>query len=307
MQNASGVLCIDEVHERSRHILFATDPILDTTVHWDVVKTCDQATLDAFLDEIKALGFSPRAIITDGSPLYTDALTERWETVEHQLCIFHVLAEINKDVLKALRAIRDELPQPKKYRRGRPSKRGRPRKKDDRRAFVFEQRYLIVKRRDRFTAEDEANWKRMREIDPRFETLRNFIDDAHALFEKGISQQAARNRHTRLLNNPAYRDFPHLGRAKKRLKHKKFEKMIVFLNYANLDRTNNHVERGNRTFRMLQKTRYRRRRRHTILLALELHLLRRWRKHPRYHNDRKAPQCLRRKPKRMEINKKMSA
>lgn len=284
------------MHEGQRHILFATDPILNATIHWGVTDKCDQPAIDAFLDEIKAMGFEPKVVITDGSPLYTNTLTERWAGLEHQLCIFHVLAEINKDVLKAARAIRNELPEPKKHRRGRPAKRGRPRKKDDRRAFVTKHLYLIVKRRDRFTEQDEADWARMVEIDERFETLKQFIDDTHALFEKDSSKRTARYRRTRLVNNPDYIDIPQLARAIRRLIPEKFEKMIVFLDYTNLDRTNNHVERGNRTFRMLQKTRYRRRHRRTILLALELHTLRRWKKHPLYPAPEKRPKRLRRRP-----------
>lgn len=298
MSKFSGVLCIDEVHESSRHILFATDPILNTTIAWDVVEKCDQASMDAFLDDIKALGFSPVVVITDGSPLYTEALSERWQDVEHQLCIFHVLAEINRDVLRAARAVRNELPKPKKRRRGPPCKRGRPREHDDRRAFVTEHLYLIVKRLDRFTDDNEIDWARMIEIDPRFETLKGFVDRVHGLFEKGIDKRTARLRHTLLLNKEVYTEYPQLERAMRRLTPEKFEKMIVFMSYTNLDRTNNHVERGNRSFRMLQKTRYRRRHRRTILLALELDVLRRWRKHPLYAAYAIKAKRLRRRAKR---------
>ena len=298
MQNFSRVLCIDEVHEGARHILFATDPLLDATIAWEVVGKCDQAAIDAFLDEIKALGFSPVVVITDGSPLYKQALTERWRDVEHQLCIFHVLAEINKDVLRAARAIQGQLPKPKKRRRGRPCKRGRPRENDDRRAFVNEHLYLIVKRRNRFTEQDESDWTRMVEIDARFATLKRFVDAMHGLFEKGISKQVARLRRTLLLRNEAYAGDAHLARAMRRLVAEKFEKMIVFMAYTNLDRTNNHVERGNRSFRMLQKTRYRRRRQRTIRLALELHVLRRWTKHPLYAGT-EWPKRLRKRPNRI--------
>lgn len=284
------------MHEGARHILFATDPLLDATIAWEVVGKCDQAAIDAFLDEIKALGFSPVVVITDGSPLYKQALTERWRDVEHQLCIFHVLAEINKDVLRAARAIQGELPKPKKRRRGRPCKLGRPRENDDRRAFVNEHLYLIVKRLDRFTEDDDADWARMVEIDDRFETLKGFVDDVHGLFEKGTTKKTARLRRTLLANNEAYSEYPHLERAIRRLAPEKFDKMIVFMKYTNLDRTNNHVERGNRSFRMLQKTRYRRRHRRTILLALELHVLRRWRKHRLYPAGVTRPKRLRRRP-----------
>lgn len=289
------MLCIDEVHEGVRHILFATDPLLDATIAWDVVERCDQAAIDAFLDDIRAMGFSPRVVVTDGSPLYKRALLERWSEVEHQLCIFHVLANINRDVLAAARAILKELPRPRKHPRGRPKKRGRKRKKDDRRKFVADRLHLVVKRRDRFSEDDEADWTRIVGIDARFDTLKRFVDAVHGLFERGISKRTARLRRTLLLRNEAYAGNAHLERAMRRLALEKFEKMIVFMRYTNLDRTNNHVERGNRSFRMLQKTRYRRRRRRTICLVLELHVLRRWRKHPLYAARAKRPKRLRRR------------
>ena len=180
------------MHEGPRHVLFATDPLLDATVAWDVVKKCDQGAIDAFLGRIRAMGFSPEVVITDGSALYKESLVARWADVEHQLCIFHVLANINKDVLKAARGLRDALPKPKRYRRGRPCKRGRPRKRDDRRKFVTEHLYLIVKRRDRFTPDDLADWRRMVGIDPAFAVLKRFVDEVHGLFEKGITKRAAR-------------------------------------------------------------------------------------------------------------------
>ena len=58
--------------------------------------------------------------------------------------------------------------------------------------------------------------------------------------------------------------------------------MIVFLGWENVDATNNHVERNNRVFRMMQKTRYKRRQTHTIRMALELDLYARMQKHPWY-------------------------
>ena len=48
------------------------------------------------------------------------------------------------------------------------------------------------------------------------------------------------------------------------------------------------MERNNRTFRMMQKTRYKRRRRHTITRALWLSIVLRWKRHPLY--DAKALQ-----------------
>jgi hypothetical protein len=66
--------------------------------------------------------------------------------------------------------------------------------------------------------------------------------------------------------------------------------MIVFLGRENGERTNNHVERNNRVFRMMQKTRYKRRKVHTLEKALELELYARMLEHPSYpHNVRGVP------------------
>ncbi|MCZ6874660.1 MAG: hypothetical protein O7G88_14210 [bacterium] len=52
--------------------------------------------------------------ITDGSPLYKDSLQQYWSDIEHQLCIFHVIKEVNKLILGGVRAIKglQRMPQP---------------------------------------------------------------------------------------------------------------------------------------------------------------------------------------------------
>ena len=76
-----------------------------------------------------------------------------------------------------------------------------------------------------------------------------------------------------------------LANALKKLTNDRFEKMIVFLGWENVERTNNHVERNNRSFRMLQKTRYKRRQQHTIEKMLELDLYQRLLVHPLYQRE----------------------
>ena len=61
--------------------------------------------------------------------------------------------------------------------------------------------------------------------------------------------------------------------------------MIVLLGWQDGQRTNNHVERNNRVFRMMQKTRYKRRKTHTIEKALELELYGRMLEHPLYQDN----------------------
>src|SRR5262245_18450905 len=53
--NFSGVLCLDEVHDSGRTILFATDPLGDFTVAFQLVETNDQEHMDAFLGTVEKL------------------------------------------------------------------------------------------------------------------------------------------------------------------------------------------------------------------------------------------------------------
>jgi transposase-like protein len=65
--------------------------------------------------------YVPFVVVIDGSNLYQEALAELWPQARHQLCVFHVLKELHKHVLDAVRRLRREL-----SRRGR---RGRKRKR----------------------------------------------------------------------------------------------------------------------------------------------------------------------------------
>lgn len=289
LANFSGVLCIDELHDsKKRKLLLATDPINDFTVSFRITEKCDQAAMNGFLDQLKSLGFEPDVVITDGSKLYKKALFERWAAVEHQLCVFHVLQGANKYILRAARALTRTLPKPKRYRRGRPKKRGRPRRPDTRRKFVMDHIHLVVKRKDRWSAEDRETWREMIRVLPGLDTLRRFVDRFYDLFRRDSTKAQARRRRQRLVNVPSFQEDANLKKVMRMIVKEKFEKMLVFLGWVDGERTSNHVERNNRTFRMMQKTRYKSRRRHTITRALWLSLALRWKRHPLY--DAKALQ-----------------
>ncbi len=141
---------------------------------------------------------------------------------------------------------------------------------------------MIVKKADQLTDEDYTHLALLVEIAPELALLRRFTQQFYRLFEQRITPQQARTRRTRMVNNLDYQAHPQLAKALKKLAKERFEKMIVFLGWDGVDRTNNHVERTNRAFRMLQKTRYKRRKVHTLKQALELDLYARMLRHPLY-------------------------
>ena len=294
--NFSGLLCIDEVHDGDWTILFATDPLNDFTLSFKLVEENDQTQMDQFLQELKEKGLQVEVVITDGSPLYKNSLLHYWEEVEHQLCIFHVIKEVNKLILDGVRAVKNRIKRQgnkgRKKRRGRPSKKAqqqrqaqKKRTKKEEATFIFDHHYLIVRKEEDLTDQEKQDLNVMFEIAPELKLFRQFNHQFYRLFQKGISKQTARYRRTKMVNNHDYQANPFLAKALKKLKKERFEKMIVFLGWDNVERTNNHVERNNRSFRMLQKTRYKRRKKHTIEKALELDLYQRMIAHPLFQQE----------------------
>jgi len=290
----SGVLCVDEVHEGQKVILFASDPLNDFTVSFELVESNDQEHMDAFLQKLKKRGLQVQVAITDGSPLYKDALQRYWVDLEHQLCVFHVIKDVNQLILDGVRSIKNQIRRQgnkgRKRKPGRPTEKARQQRarrkgmtKKVQATFIWEHQYLIVRKQEELTDEEKEDLALLFQIAPELEVFRRFNQQFYALFDKTISQRQARYRRTRMVNHPEYQANPFLARALKKLDKDKFEKMIVFLAWENVDRTNNHVERNNRVFRMMQKTRYKRRQEHTLKKALELDLYARMLKHRLYH------------------------
>ena len=298
--NFSGVLCLDEVHDSGRTILFATDPLGDFTVSFQVVDKNDQPHMDLFLQALKDRGLQAEVVITDGSPLYKDSLQRYWAEVEHQLCVFHVIKEVNKLILDGVRAIKNRLMRQgnkgRKKGRGRPSKKAQRQRqrqgmtKKEQATFIWEHQYLIVRKPENLTEPDKQDLALMLTIAPDLKVFRQFNQQFYRLFQRGITKRCARSRRTRMVNHPLYHANAFLAKALKKISTDKFDKMIVFLGWDDGQRTNNHVERNNRVFRMMQKTRYKRRKTHTIEKALELELYARMLAHPLYpHNVRRLP------------------
>src|SRR3984893_8930070 len=154
LKHFSGTLCVDELHLGRFTLLLATDPISDLPVAFARVDANDQDHMRRFLKNLKNWGFMPQVVISDGSNLYPAVLTELWSEAEHQLCVFHVIKDINKLVLDAVRRLRNAMK--RRGQAGRKKKRGRKGAKSKAAAarrgmtvkekahFVFKRRYLNV-------------------------------------------------------------------------------------------------------------------------------------------------------------------
>lgn len=285
----SGTLCIDELHLGQYTLLLATDPIRDMPVAFALVKENDGAHMRRFLKNLKNHGLEPKVIVTDGSPLYPKLLAELWPKAEHQLCVFHVMQDLNAQILDAVKRMRRA--RSRRGNRGRKRKRGRPTKIQQRRQkqqrtekdkakFAFKRRHLIVKRRENLSELDRQELATLLNDLPELRVLRDFTDALHRLFAAEQSEHQAWCRWRALQANAQFQAIPELKVALALLKKDKFRKMIAFLRspLARRVRTNNHVERCNRKLRYWEKVRYKWRRRRTLVRFVVLALNHWWKR-----------------------------
>lgn len=288
LERFQGTLCVDELHLGRHTLLLATDPLSDLPIAFALVSANDQDHMRRFLGNLKNWGFEPAVVVTDGSNLYPALLAELWPDAMHQLCVFHVMMDINQHVLDAVRRLRRRLAGGTKgrRRRGRPAQRQRSKQRRARKQkadFVYKHRYLIVRRRDNFSERQQKDLATLLEYLPELKTLRQFVDDVQATLADDQTPEAAWQRRDRLRRKRTYRAVEELQKAMRYFDDEvTFAKIVTFLDQpiGHRVRTNNHAERTNRTVRYYEKTRYKWRRRRRIVGFIILAFAR-WRKrHP---------------------------
>jgi hypothetical protein len=289
IERFSGTLCLDEIHLGRFTLLLATDPLSDLPVAFALVSRNDQLHMRRWLNNLKSWGLLPRVVVTDGSDLYPAVLAELWPSARHQLCVFHILKDINDLILGGVRRLARAMK--RRGNAGRKRQRGRPSKKQqtaraaagptlkEKAAFIRKQRFLIVKDSAKFDKQQWDDLGTMFEYQPQLRTLWYFAGDARRLFEKQARVQTLFKRRAALLRNEKYQQVAELVKAMELLEHGKFKKAVAFV-YSEADekvRTNNHVERVNRKFRFAEKARYKWRRRKWVVRFVLLALDRWWR------------------------------
>jgi hypothetical protein len=94
LQRFSGTLCVDELHLGHYTLLLATYPLADLSVGFALVGANDQEHMRRFLHNLARWGLRPKVVVSDGSSLYPEVLTEVWPGARHQLCVFHMLRDV---------------------------------------------------------------------------------------------------------------------------------------------------------------------------------------------------------------------
>jgi len=289
IEKFSGTLCIDELHLGRFTLLLATDPVSDLPVAFALVSRNDKLHMRRFLSNLKGHGLLPRVVVTDGSDLYPAVLAQLWPQARHQLCVFHLLKDINDLILDGVRrlarAMRRRGAAGRKRQAGRPSKAQQAARAaagptlKEKADFILKHRFLVVKNTSDLDRRQWDDLVKMFEYQPELRTLWYFACEARGLFEKEARVQTLWKRRKALLGNDKYKGVPELAKAMGLLEAGKYNKAVAFAysEAAEKVRTNNHVEGVNRKFRFAEKSRYKWRRRKWVVRFVLLALERWWR------------------------------
>jgi hypothetical protein len=278
----SGYVAADEVYDGPFCILSAVDNRCYKRILYEVLDhDPTHADIRAFLERLKtalaARALTLFGVTTDGSALYPAPLREVFGDVPHQLCTFHIIAEISKAVLGAMASARKGLAatQPKLPK-------GRPRTQAAKAAArtkkrlaaqctaLFTHRYLFVQRHLNKT-ERKTLWRVSRGL-PQLRTLRAIMEQVYALFDRRCRTQTALDKLAKLRRR--VQRFPALGDTLKKLFAPTLEKALTFLDDKLLPSTSNAVDRGNRRYRKMQSHVYRVRTQAQIRVRLALDMWR---------------------------------
>jgi hypothetical protein len=261
----SGYVAADELYDGPFCMLSAVDnrrykrllyAVLDHEPTHDDIR--------AFLGRLKT-ALSARAlpllgVTTDGSALYPAPLREVFGEVPHQICTFHIVAEVSKAVLGAVASARKGLAaQQPKLRKGRPST---PAAKQAARtkkrlaaqcAALFSSRHLFVQRRLNKTERKPLG--RVSRGFPPLQALRALMEQVYAVCDRRCRTQTALDKLAKLRRR--VQRFTSLSDALKKLFAPTLAKALTFLDDKLLPSTSNAVERGTRRYRKMQKQVYR--------------------------------------------------
>jgi len=278
----SGYIAADELYDGPYCVLSIVDNrtfkrisyrVLDHAPTYDDIRDFFMT----FRNALHVRGLVLRGITTDGSPLYPGPIAAIFPGVRHQVCEFHVLAEITKAVLQAVSKARKQLAAQKtSLGRGRP--RGSRAKQAARRndwlqrkvGDLFEHRHLFVSHH--LTPAERQTLRRITRGLPQLRTLREIMDEVYRLFDRRCRTDTALAKLAKL--RMRVRRFRKVGKTLSKLFSPNLEKALIFLDDSLLPATSNAVERGNRRHRKMQKTVYRVRTQQHIHARIAIDMLR---------------------------------
>ena len=285
----TGYIAADELYDGPYCVLSIVDNrtfkrILYRVLDHDPTHADIREFFSAFRAALETRGLLRQGITTDGSPLYPQPIAEVFPGVRHQVCEFHVLAEINKAVLHAGAKVRKQLAcQKEPLGRGRPhqgSQAGGPAElasaTEDWRVVRASVSVGCPPPHSCRTQNPPAHHPRLASV----RTLREIMDEVYRLFDRRCRTDTGLAKLAKL--RMRVRRFRHVGKTLSKLFSPNLEKALTFLDDKLLPATSNAVERGNRRHRKMQKTVYRVRTQEHIHARIAIDMLRDAQAHGRF-------------------------
>src|SRR4051795_10637042 len=278
----SGYIAADELYDGPFCVLSIVDNRAFTRLCYEVLDHPPahgdiRAFFQRFQVALAHRKLTLSGITTDGSDLYPQPIAEVFGAVKHQVCRFHILAELNKAVLRAVAQVRKHLTAQKpKLPRGRPATPEAKRKArqgqrlERKRASLFEHRHLFVRRQ--LTPAERRTLQRISRGLPQLRALRKVGEEVHRLFDRRCRTETALRKLARLRDR--VRRFKELRPIFQKLQSPNLEKALTYLDDSLLGSTSNAVERSNRRHRKMQKTVYRVRTQPTLSGRIALDMFR---------------------------------
>jgi hypothetical protein len=282
LENFSGYMAADEIYDGPFCVLYMVDSKRQRRLAYEVLDhNPTQEDILRFFRRIHQM-LTARVlpvfgVTTDGSPLYPEPLRNVFPQAAHQVCEFHVLKEITRDVLRALAKVRKQLVRKiPKLPRGRPATLQHKRQSRkaqrlrDQITLLFENRYLLVQHG--LSLSDRQTIRIMSRLHRDIRPLRRLMDEVYRLFDRRCRTDTAQAKLARL--RLRLQKFNHLGKVLSKIQSPNLDKALTFLDDKALEATSNSVERANRRHRKMQKSIYRVRTQQSLIGRIALDMFR---------------------------------
>jgi len=261
----SGYIAADELYDGPFCVLSIVDNRAFKRLAYEVLDHDPEQEdilrfFQRFQGALDARGLKVLGVTTDGSKLYPSPILDVFGPVPHQICEFHVIAEITRSVLKAVvqerKALKAQMPKLPRGRPGTKAARRAARRKSrlqEKVTDLFDHRYLFVTHH--LTPAEKRTLGRLTRGRSPLRAVRGIMDEVYQLFDRRCRTATGLGKLSRLRQR--VRRFKTIGKTLQKLYSPNLEKALMFLDDSLLPSTSNAVERGNRRHRKMQKTVYR--------------------------------------------------
>lgn len=259
LKEFSGILCVDETYDKKLALLVAVDPVHGKTIAYKVTNSkVDEKAVRRFLSRLKKAGLYVHTVVTDGSPLYPKNLKNVFgPQIRHQLCLFHLSANILRDLNRAMRNAVYKKEKTVHERREvlkkltvlcrNPSNLLKRAGKSEASKRKWKKRYEELLKTVEHVLEEHSYLK----------VYAEFLSAYYSIWDAETEEETWKRRDD-LLNDPRFLKHPRLKTAMRRLEDDEvFKQYLYCFKDPLIPRTNNAVEGVNRSYRQEQKRHYR--------------------------------------------------